>query len=77
MHNMKKFLMSFTFIFIVLIVLNGCEQCTTCSYEYTVNGNPATYSEDFCGNKSEVENYEADFKNDAAAVMANAECVRK
>lgn len=77
MCNMKKFLLSLTFLLTLLIMLYGCEQCTTCSYEYTVNGNPATYSEEFCGSISEVDAYEADFKNDAAVVLADADCIRK
>ncbi|MFN3939887.1 MAG: hypothetical protein ACK4IY_04830 [Chitinophagales bacterium] len=74
---MKKYLLPITLSIIPVLTLVGCEQCTTCSYAYTVNGNPATYSENFCGSKSEVAEYESDFKSDAAAVMADAECIRE
>lgn len=55
----------------------GCQQCTTCTYEYTVNGDPATYSEEYCGRNSAVEKFESDFVQDAATVKADAVCTRK
>ncbi|MBK6732075.1 MAG: hypothetical protein IPG60_14345 [Bacteroidetes bacterium] len=74
---MKKSVLLLTLLAAFSFLFSACQQCSTCTYEYTVSGNPATYSEEYCGSKSEVDKFESDFEQDAAAVQANAACTRK
>lgn len=62
MKTIKRATLAFAAV--ALFSLSSCEQCTTCTYTYTVNGETFTASQpEFCGSKSEV----SDLKDAAQA----------
>lgn len=69
---MLKSIIAGASLMMVAFVFTGCEKCTTCTYE--VLG--IETSTEFCGKKSEVEDFEALSETNASAAGVTATCTR-
>lgn len=78
--NMKKFVtvLIMMLLFVGGLYMSSCKKCTTCTYTYDVGGQQLSYTyPELCGNKSDIDDYEAVCAQ-AAAVYGNAcTCVDK
>lgn len=58
---------------IALLSFSSCKKCTTCGFDYSLQGVSYTdMKEEVCGKKKELEDYKA--QCDAAASMYGVKC---
>lgn len=73
---MKKVI--FAVIAIAAISFTSCKKCTTCGYDYTLNGVKYTdMKEEVCGKKKEIEDYKAQCETLASTYGVKCTCTDK
>lgn len=69
---MKKMsLVGLIVFFMSGLLFTSCEECTTCT-----EANSGYTADEYCGSKSQVDDYEAELKSQGAAVGQDWYCTR-
>ncbi len=67
-----------TVAIIATLSFSSCKKCTTCGYDYTLNGVKYTdMKEEVCGKKKEIEDYKSQCETLAATYGVKCTCTDK
>ena len=61
---MKRIVLLFVGLLFIGFSISSCKECTSCYFEYP--GETNTTPEEFCGSKSEVNDFEKRYEEEAA-----------
>ena len=72
----KLFLVSFAII--AILSFSSCKKCTTCGFDYSLQGvNFTDMKEEVCGKKKELDNYKAECESAASLYGVKCTCTDK